>query len=138
MDVHVPRAITDGFRLRRVDVLPANVDGASRLDDGELLDRAAAHGRALFTRDADLLTEAVRRQRARLTFAGVIYAHQLHVTLGQCIADLELIANVGEPADLATVSITCLSADPPSTPTGSPATAADLEILPAPAAVRAC
>jgi hypothetical protein len=36
-----------------------------------------------------------------LAFAGVIYAHQLHVTLGQCIADLELIASVGEPADLA-------------------------------------
>ena len=64
-------------------------------------DRASAHGRALFTRDTDLLAEAVRRQRVGLAFAGVIYAHQLHVTLGRCIADLELIANVGEPADLA-------------------------------------
>ena len=101
MDVHVPRAITDGLRLRRVDVLTAHGDGGSRLSDAELLDRAAAHGRALFTRDADLLAEAVRRQRAGLAFAGVIYAHQLHVTLGQCTADLELIASVGEPADLA-------------------------------------
>ena len=101
MDVHVPRAITDGLRLRRVDVLTAHGDDGSRLNDAELLDRAAAHGRALFTRDADLLAEAVRRQRAGLAFAGVIYAHQLHVTLGQCIADLELIASVGEPADLA-------------------------------------
>lgn len=101
MDVHVPRAITDGLRLRRVDVLTAHADGSRRLDDAALLDRASTHGRALFTRDADLLTEAVRRQRVGLAFAGVIYAHQLHVTLGQCIADLELIANVGEPADLA-------------------------------------
>ena len=101
MDVHVPRAITDGLRLRRVDVLTAHGDGSSRLDDAELLDRAAAHGRALFTRDADLLAEAVRRQRGGIAFAGVIYAHQLHVTLGQCIADLELIASIGEPADLA-------------------------------------
>ena len=100
MDVHVPRAITDGLRLRRVDVLTAHADGSSRLDDAELLDRAAADGRALFTRDADLLAEAVRRQRAGLAFAGVIYAHQLHVTLGGCIADPELIATVGEPADL--------------------------------------
>ena len=52
MDVHVPRAITDSLRLRRVDVLTANVDGAGKLDDVELLDRAAARGRALFTRDA--------------------------------------------------------------------------------------
>jgi len=76
MDVHVPRAITDGLRLRRVDVLTAHADGSSRLDDAELLDRASAHGRALFTRDGDLLTEAVRRQRAGVVFAGVIYAHQ--------------------------------------------------------------
>src|SRR5437016_4001930 len=39
-----------------------------RFDDVELLDRAAAHGRALFSRDADLLAEAVRRQRAGRTF----------------------------------------------------------------------
>lgn len=101
MDVHVPRAITEGLRLRRVDVLTAHGDGASRRDDVQLLDRAAAQGRALFTRDADLLAEAVHRQRAGIAFAGVIYAHQLHVTLGQCIADLELIASAAEPGDLA-------------------------------------
>ena len=71
------------------------------MEDAELLDRAAAHGRALFTRDADLLAETVRRQRVGLGFAGVVYAHQLHVTLGRCVADLELIATVAEPADLA-------------------------------------
>lgn len=101
MDVHVPRAITDGLRIQRVDVLTAQQDGASGLSDTELLDRAGAQGRALFTRDTDLLTEAVRRQRADLAFAGVIYAHQLQVTLGQCISDLELIATAGEPVDLA-------------------------------------
>ena len=62
MDVHVPRAITDGLRLRRVDVLTAHADGSSRLDDAELLDRASAHGRALFTRDADLLADLRLRQ----------------------------------------------------------------------------
>ena len=62
---------------------------------------SVAHGWALFTRDADPLAEAVRRQREGIAFAGVIDAHQLHVTLGQCIADLELIARVGEQVDLA-------------------------------------
>jgi hypothetical protein len=36
-----------------------------------------------------------------LRLRGVVYAHQLNVTAGQCIEDLELIAKVGEPEDMA-------------------------------------
>ena len=32
-------------------------------------------------------------------FAGVSYAHQLKVMLGQCLNDLELLAKAGEPED---------------------------------------
>ena len=49
------------------------------------------------TQDRDLLEEAARRQRAGERFAGVIYGHQLRVSVGQCIEDLELIAKIGEP-----------------------------------------
>ena len=51
----------------------------------------------LFTQDDDLLKEAARRLRSGVAFAGVIYAHQLNVTVGQCIDDLELIAKATEP-----------------------------------------
>jgi hypothetical protein len=44
MDQHVPRAITTGLRLRGIDVLTALEDGASDVDDPELLDRASAGG----------------------------------------------------------------------------------------------
>ena len=40
MDVHVPLAITEGLRLRSVDVLTAQQDGSRQLGDPELLDRA--------------------------------------------------------------------------------------------------
>jgi hypothetical protein len=53
----------------------------------------------MFTRDADFLGEATMRQRGGGTFAGVIYASQRQVTIGQCVADLELIAKVSEPAE---------------------------------------
>ena len=53
----------------------------------------------LFTQDDDLLREAKRRQQAGEPFAGVIYAHQLNLTVGQCIADLELIAKATEPEE---------------------------------------
>jgi hypothetical protein len=99
MDVHVRRAITDGLRLRGVDVLTAQEDGARELDDSSLLDRATVLGHVLFTQDDDLLREAAGRQQRGETFAGVIYGHQLNVTVGQCIDDLELIAQVSEPEE---------------------------------------
>jgi hypothetical protein len=101
MDVHVRYAVTAELRLQGVDVVTAQEDGAARLPDPELLDRATALGRVLFSQDADLLVEATRRQRAGIAFAGVLYAHQQRMTVGQCVHDLLLIAQAGEPADFA-------------------------------------
>lgn len=99
MNHNVPSAITAGLRLLDIDVLTAYEDGSHRLDDPDLLDRANELGRVLFTRDDDLVAEAVRRQREGIPFAGVIYAHQLRVSIGAAVHDLELIAKVGEPED---------------------------------------
>ena len=81
MDHHVPRAITEGLRLRGIDVITAWEDGTSELDDPALLDRATELSRVLFTQDDDLLVEATKRQRNRLSLCGVIYAHQLRVSI---------------------------------------------------------
>ena len=99
MDVHVRRAITEALRVRGADVTTAQADGSGRLSDPDLLDRAMALNRVLFTQDEDLLAEATRRQRAGQSFAGVVYAHQLRVNVGRCIADLELIAQATDPED---------------------------------------
>ena len=100
MDHHVPRVITVELRLRGVDVLTAYEDGASRLPDPKLLDRANELKRVLFTYDDDLLAEATKRQREGIPFWGVVYAHHLRVSIGICVHDLELIAKAGEPEDL--------------------------------------
>jgi hypothetical protein len=100
MDVHVPAPITRALSRRGVDVKTAQEDNTIELPDDELLDRATALNRALFTRDEDLLAEAKTRQQSGRFFAGVIYAHQLRVTIGRCISDLEVIAKAGEPEDL--------------------------------------
>lgn len=75
-------------------------DGTSNWDDPSLLDRAAELGRVLFTRDYNLLQEATERQRSEIYFRGVIYAHQLRVSIGDCIRSLEIIAKAGDPDDL--------------------------------------
>ncbi|HXG68078.1 MAG TPA: DUF5615 family PIN-like protein [Blastocatellia bacterium] len=99
MDVHVRRAVTEGLRLRGVDVVTAQEDGTGEFEDTDLLDRATILGRVLFTQDDDFLAEAVRRQQSGETFAGVIYAHQLNITVGECIDDLELIAQASDPEE---------------------------------------
>jgi len=101
MDVHVKQAITLGLRRRGVDVLTAQEDGAARLDDALLLDRAASLSRLMFTQDDDFLAEANRRQISGEPFVGVAYIHQLNASIGQCINDLETIAFAGELEDYA-------------------------------------
>lgn len=101
LDVHVPAAITRSLVLRGVDVLTAQIDGTTKLDDAALLDRATALARVLFSQDEDLLAEATKRQRGGQRFGGVIYAHQLGITIGKAVNDLELLAKLGTPEDFA-------------------------------------
>ena len=82
-----------------MDVVSAYEDGSSELDDERLLDRATKLGRVLFTQDDDLLVIATSRQRSGVPFWGVVYGHQ-HLTIGQCVADLEIIAKPGLPGDV--------------------------------------
>ena len=96
MDVHVPYGITIGLRLRGVDVLTAQEDGSRDVKDAVLLDRATKLNRILFTRDDDLIREGTLRKQHDETFSGIVYAHQLDVSIGQCVTDLELIAKASD------------------------------------------
>jgi len=95
MDEHVHRAITSGLRLRGVDVLTVQEDGLKGKDDDEIFDRATELQRVLFTQDDDFLVEANSRQQQSVYFPGVIYGHQMMVSIGEYIRDLELIAKIG-------------------------------------------
>lgn len=101
LDEHVPLAVAQGLRLKGVDVLTVQDDDRRGIADHLLLDRATELGRPLFSQDEDLLGEAQRRQKAGIPFSGVIYAHQLRVTIGTCVLNLRLIAEAMEPHDLA-------------------------------------
>src|SRR5882724_3414244 len=97
MDVHVPRAVTTALRMRGIDVKTAQEDNGVRLDDASLLRRSTQLGRVLVSQDDDLLRIGVAFQESGELFAGVIYAHQLKVTIGNLIADLELVARCTDP-----------------------------------------
>ncbi len=97
MDVHVRRAVTAALRLRSIDVLTAREDGAAAWDDDRILQRATELGQVLVSQDEVLLHEGARRLREHKDFSGVIYAHQLRITIGRMVEDLELIASATSP-----------------------------------------
>jgi predicted nuclease of predicted toxin-antitoxin system len=83
-----------------VDVRTAQEDNRRESSDPELLTRSTELGRLLFTFDDDFLQEAHRRQREGHLFQGLAYTRPEHVTIGTCVADLELIATVLEMDEL--------------------------------------
>ena len=89
MDENVSREVVLGLRHRGVDVLTAQEDGFDATPDPKLLTRASQLGRVLFTHDKDLLLEASRRVQAGDNYSGVIYVHQMKISVGQTIRDLE-------------------------------------------------
>jgi hypothetical protein len=91
MDHHVRGAATKGLRRRGIDVLTAFEDGRAAAPDEQLLARATELGRVMFTQDDDFLAVADNWQRTSRHFAGLVYAHQLQATVGQIVADLQLI-----------------------------------------------
>lgn len=92
MDVHIPQAITDALRRRGIDVLRAAEDGAHELPDDELLERATELGRVLVTQDIRFKVLAHSWQEIGRPFAGLIFGHQLHGTIGAYVEDLSIVA----------------------------------------------
>lgn len=62
MDVHVRREVTVGLRMRGVDVLTAQEDGAATLPDAELLTRATELGHVVFRQDTDFWQSKIPAQ----------------------------------------------------------------------------
>lgn len=100
MDVHVPKAITVRLKLKGIDVLTAQDDGRSLLDDASLLKRATELNRILFSQDSDFIVEAAKWQRNDWFFKGIVYGHQMRGSISQYVEDLWLIAEVLNAKDL--------------------------------------
>jgi predicted nuclease of predicted toxin-antitoxin system len=90
MDAHVPGAVTAGLRRRGIDVLTSQEDHSDRSSDEDLLARAVALGRVVFSQDEDMLRLATMFPQRGKSVA-IIYAHQLSAGIGALVQDLEIV-----------------------------------------------
>jgi hypothetical protein len=98
-DAHVDHAIAGQLRMRDVDVLTAQHANVDWYTDESLLDHAAMLGRVLFTHDIRFRAMAERWQLQNRSFYGLVFAHPMQVSIGQCVRDLEIIAKGTNPED---------------------------------------
>ena len=75
-------------------MLTAQEDERDQLPDEELLERATSLGRLIFTQDEDFLAIATDCQFSGKPFFGVAYSHQMAITVGQAVTQLELVCKV--------------------------------------------
>lgn len=92
MDVHVPLAVTLQLRQRGVDIITAIEDRRAKASDSDLLLRSTELERVIVTQDIRFKALAESWQRGHRFFSGMVFAHQLFVTIGRMVGDLELIS----------------------------------------------
>jgi hypothetical protein len=100
MDHHFRASVTHGLRQRNIDVLTALDDGAEKLADDLLLARALKLDRVVVTHDKDFLRLAADWQANRHDFAGIVFATQGSLHVGNAIDYLEFVAQVMTPDEM--------------------------------------
>ena len=99
-DVHVPLTVADQLAKRGIDILTAQADHSATLPDHEVLARASLLGRTVVTSDIRFRALAENWQESNRHFQGLVFAHPIHVTIGQMVLNLELIAMVISPEEI--------------------------------------
>ena len=89
MDEHVPPAVTNGLRLRGVDVITTQDAGLLGSRDEALLNDALSLERVVFSQDEDFLV----LHRSGYTHAGIAYAPQ-QSSIGDLVRGRLLIHDV--------------------------------------------
>jgi hypothetical protein len=89
LDEHVPRAVVQGLRERRIDNKAVGKAGLRSASDAAHLQRARAERQVVFTQDSDFL----RLHAAGHLHCGIVYAPQ-GTSIGETIHGLMLLHQV--------------------------------------------
>lgn len=96
-DENVNIAIVEGLKRRGVEVWSAIDKGKLGLSDEEQLRYALEENAVIFTHDDDFLGMAAE---SGIEHFGIIYVHQQHLSIGECIRRLKAIVETMSPEEI--------------------------------------
>ncbi|MCZ7356290.1 MAG: DUF5615 family PIN-like protein [Candidatus Methanoperedens sp.] len=96
-DENVNVAIVDGLRRRGVEAWSAIDKKKLGLSDEEQLKYALEERATIFTHDDDFLSMAAE---SGMEHYGIIYVHQQHLSVGECIRRLKAIVETMSPEEM--------------------------------------
>ncbi len=96
-DENVNVAIVEGLKRRGVVVWSALDTGKLGLSDEEQLKYAIKEKAVIFTHDDDFLSLVAESE---IEHCGIIYVHQQHLSIGECIRRLKAIVETMPPAEV--------------------------------------
>jgi predicted nuclease of predicted toxin-antitoxin system len=94
-------AIAVGLKKRGVNAFSARDAGNLGLTDEEQLNFAVDQRASVFTHDSDFLRIAARWTEEGRTHPGIIYCHQKHCAVGECIRRLKLLTTILSAEEMA-------------------------------------
>ncbi len=96
-DENVNVAIVEGLKRRGVEAWSAIDKGKLGLSDEEQLKYAFEEKATIFTHDDDFLSMAAE---SKIEHCGIIYVHQQHLSIGDCIRKLKAIVETMSPEEM--------------------------------------
>jgi predicted nuclease of predicted toxin-antitoxin system len=93
-------AIVEGLKRRGVNAFSARDAGNLGLTDEEQMIYAINEKVTIFTHDTDFLQIAARWLDEGKMHHGIIYCHQQHYSLGECVRKLRMLTAVFSPDDM--------------------------------------
>lgn len=96
-DENVNIAIVEGLKRRGVEAWSAIDIGKLGLTDEEQLMYAFKEGATIFTHDDDFLSMV---NISEIEHCGIIYVHQEHISIGECIRRLKAIVETIHPEEM--------------------------------------
>ena len=93
-DENIESAIVEGLKRRGIQVISTQDTGDLGKSDEYHLERASKLGAVILTHDVDLLKIAHRWTQEGKEHKGILYAHPLNLSVGECIRMVELVTQV--------------------------------------------